>query len=270
MEKKEKFMNLLDKDTSLTEIKPHHYQLTVSDNWSISGIPNGGYLLALMANAMMRRSDKKNTPILTVNYLSRTEPGDAEIFIEEISRSAQFNRLQARLTQNGKEKMRAMGTFAVETVECFIKRYEKSPPAISPLEDCVAIPEMPTYTLYGRMDARLDPACAGWMQGRLTEQSEHKGWISFKDSRPHDAISVALVADAFPPPLFASQGLIAWVPTIELTVNIRNIPQTRWLKCIFRTNFINCGLLEADGEIWDENGELIAISRQIAQFRKIA
>jgi acyl-CoA thioesterase len=263
-------MNLLDQDTALIQIDPFHFKAIVSGNWSISGIPNGGYLLALMANALIQNSDKKGTPILTINYLSRTEPGEAQIHVEEISRSAQFNRLQARLTQNGKEKMRAMGTFAVETGECFIKRYEKTSPEIPPLEDCTAIPEMPTYTLYSQMDARLDPACAGWMQGRLSEASEHKGWISFKDSRPYDVMALALVADAFPPPLFASQGLIAWVPTIELSVNIRNIPVTKWLKCIFRTNFINCGLLEADGEIWDEHGELIAISRQIAQFRKIS
>jgi hypothetical protein len=262
-------MNLLDADTTLTQINPLQFKTTVSGNWSISGIPNGGYLLALMAKSMIQSSDKKGTPILTINYLSRTEPGEAEIFVEEISQSTQFNRLQARLTQNGKEKMRAMGTFAVETGECFIKRYEKPAINISPLQECVVIPEMPTYTLYSQMDARLDPACAGWMQGRLSGKSEHKGWISFKDGRPYDAISIALVADAFPPPIFASQGLIAWVPTIELSVNIRNITDIRWLKCIFRTNFINCGLLEADGEIWDENGELIAISRQIAQFRKI-
>ena len=35
----------------------------------------------------------------------------------------------------------------------------------------------------------------------------------------------------------------------------------------FRTRFITCGLLEEDGEIWDETGQLIAISRQIAQYR---
>lgn len=263
-------MNLLDQDVALAQVDPLHYKTVVSENWSISGIPNGGYLLALMANAMVLCSDKKGTPILTVNYLSRTEPGDAEIFVEEISRSTQFSRMQARLLQNGKEKMRAMGTFAIETDECFIKRYEKPPLEVSPLKDCVAIPQMPTYTLYDQLDARLDPACAGWMLGSLSSKSEHKGWITFKDGRPYDILSVALVADAFPPPIFASQGLIAWVPTVELSVNIRNIPTSRWLKCTFHTSYINCGLLEADGEIWDENDELIAISRQIAQFRKIA
>ena len=42
--------------------------------------------------------------------------------------------------------------------------------------------------------------------------------------------------------------MVAWVPTIELSVNIRNIPTTKWLKCIFQTRFITCGLLEEDGE----------------------
>jgi acyl-CoA thioesterase len=222
-----------------------------------------------MANSMVQCSDKKGTPILTINYLTRTESADAEIFVEEISKTTQFNRVQARLMQNGKEKMRATGTFAIETNECFIKRYDKTAPEISDLDTCIAIPEMPGYTLFSQMDVRLDPGCAGWMQGRLSDKSEHKGWITFKDDRPYDLLSIALVADSFPPPIFASQGLIAWVPTIELSVNMRNIPKTKWLKCIFRTNFINCGLLEADGEIWDETGELIGISRQIAQFRKI-
>ena len=76
-----------------------------------------------------------------------------------------------------------------------------------------------------------------------------------------------LVADSFPPAVLSSQGMVAWVPTIEFSVNIRNLPTTQWLKCIFRTRFITCGLLEEDGEIWDEAGRLIAISRQIAQYR---
>ena len=54
---------------------------------------------------------------------------------------------------------------------------------------------------------------------------------------------------------------------LEFSVNVRNLPATAWLKGVFRTRFITCGLLEEDGEIWDQNGVLIAISRQIAQYR---
>lgn len=118
------------------------------------------------------------------------------------------------------------------------------------------------------MDVLLDPSCAGWMQNRVVDKSENKGWIRFKDRRPFDIPSLLLVADSLPPAVLASQGMVGWVPTIELSVNIRNLPKTEWLNCSLRTRFITCGLLEADGEVWDEAGNLVAISRQIAQMRK--
>ena len=77
-----------------------------------------------------------------------------------------------------------------------------------------------------------------------------------------------MIADAFPPPVFVAYGPVAWVPTIELTVNVRNLPTTPWLKCAFRTRYMDNEILEEDGEVWDGNGELVALSRQVAQFRK--
>jgi hypothetical protein len=113
----------------------------------------------------------------------------------------------------------------------------------------------------------LDPVCTGWISGKLSAKSESKGYIKFKNQRLFDVPSILLIADSFPPAVLSSQGMVAWVPTIELSVNIRKITTTDWLKCSFRTRFITCGLLEEDGEIWDEKDELVAISRQIAQYR---
>jgi acyl-CoA thioesterase len=120
------------------------------------------------------------------------------------------------------------------------------------------------------MDIRLDPACAGWLQGMLADKSEMRGWIRFEDDRPFDIPSILLIADSFPPPVLATEGWTAWVPTIELSVNVRRVPDSKWIKCFQKTRFITCGLLENDGEIWDEEGNLVAISRQIALFRKAA
>ncbi|NNK85732.1 MAG: thioesterase family protein, partial [Desulfobacterales bacterium] len=226
-----------------------------------------GYLMAILAKAMMHQSEMRSTPIITANYLGRCEPGEAKILIERISASKQFERFQAQLHQNGKEKIRAFGTFASEDIDCTLESYEMSEPKITALEKCFPVPELPNYTLFGQMDIRLDPICTGWMSGKLSDNSEILGWIKFKTERPFDILSILLVADSFPPAVLSSQGMVAWVPTIEFSVNIRNIPTTQWLKCIFRTRFITCGLLEEDGEIWDEAGRLVAISRQIAQYR---
>jgi acyl-CoA thioesterase len=261
-------MHQFDEDIALT-LKEHLlFTGTLTDNWSINGNPNGGYLMAILANAMSLKSDKKSTPILTANYISRCVPGKAEVSVETISESNQFNRFQANLFQNGKEKIRAIGTFSDEKDGCFFERFEKSAPDLAPLEECIQIPPIPKYTLFNQIDARLEPESAGWMQGRLSEKSEQKGWVKFKNDRPFDIFSIALIADSFPPPVLASQGMVAWVPTIEFSINIRRIPETKWLKCVFRTRFINCGLLEEDGEVWDEEGNIVALSRQIAQFRK--
>jgi hypothetical protein len=130
------------------------------------------------------------------------------------------------------------------------------------------MPVLPRFTFFNQVDVRLDPACAGWLTGELADRLEQKGWVRFKEPRSYDMISALLIADAFPPPVLAAYGMVAWVPTIELTVNVRNLPTTPWLKCVFRTRYIDNDILEEDGEVWDGKDVLVALSRQVAQFRK--
>ncbi|MDA8142054.1 MAG: thioesterase family protein [Desulfobacteraceae bacterium] len=268
-------MHPFDRDIANTPSdSPLTLAAQVSTDWSINGLPNGGFQMALLANAMQQQSAKKSMAIMTATFIARAAPGAARIELEPIAASSQFERFQARLLQpdpgngnNPREKIRAVGTFVDFSAACTLNRKETGPPEVAPRSQCLAIPHMPKYTLFDQMDVLLDPACIGWMSGKLGEKSEHKGWIKFKQERAYDAASLLLIADSFPPSAFASQGMAAWVPTIEMSVNIRALPASPWLKCIFRTRFITCGLLEEDGELWDETGELVAISRQIAQFR---
>jgi acyl-CoA thioesterase len=260
-------MHPFDRDILFKAGEPFSFSGHISGNWSVNGVPDGGYLMAILAKAMMQHSEMKSTPIITANFLNRCEPGDASITIEKMTTSRQFDRFQGSLSQKGNEKIRAFGTFAVESEACLVENYEASVPEIAALEKCVAVPEHPNYTLFDQLDVRLDPVCTGWISGKLSDTSEIKGWIKFKNDRPFDVLSILLMADSFPPAVISSQGMVAWVPTIELSVNVRKLPETDWLKCSFRTRFITCGLLEEDGEIWDQKGELIAISRQIAQYR---
>ena len=260
-------MHQFDQDIAVESANAHCYTGSIAPNWSINGVPNGGYLMALITNALLQSSQMGTTPIVTANFLKRCHPGDTIVSVERMSLSRQFDRLEARLEQNGEEKIRAFGTFTDEKSECLLESYRTTAPDIRRIEECIAVPEMPEYTLFGRMDIRLDPACTGWFEGKLSGHSEIRGWIRFKDDRAFDVPSILLAADAFPPAVFTSQGMAAWVPTIECSINIRNLPASKSLKCIFRTRFITCGLLEEDGEIWDENNTLVAISRQIAQYR---
>jgi len=118
-------MHQFDKDILFEPGEPFSFSGYITENWSINGVPNGGYLMAILAKAMLQHSEMKSTPIITANFLDRCEPGDARVLIEKMSASRQFDRLQASLYQNGKEKIRSFGTFANENNACIVERYKE-------------------------------------------------------------------------------------------------------------------------------------------------
>lgn len=223
--------------------------------------------MAMLANAVMERSGLKSAPIMTANFVSRSEPGDAEIHVDVIAQSKQFDRYQCRLVQAGMERIRAFATLQRQDGSMPTRRYERSEPPVATLEQSIPIPEMPNYTLYRQMDVRLDPSCAGWLAGSVSQFSEIKGWIRFKEDRPFDVFAAILISDAFPPAVLPSHGMLAWVPTIEFSVNIVHCAPTRWVKCRFHTSFIHNGIFEERGEMWDEKGDLVGLAHQYAQVR---
>jgi acyl-CoA thioesterase len=260
-------MHVFDRDMGGVQESEGVLNVTMSDQWSINHVPNGGYSMALLTRAMIEADKDHVACIVTANYMDRCDPKPAQILMETICESRHFIRKQVRLVQDGKERIRAMGTFVKSSEKCLPRRYEKKPEIVALPDQCLEIPPMGGgYSLFDHVDMRLDPACAGWTRGELTDRSVQKGWIRFKESRAVDVPAIAFFADSFPPCVFASQGMLAWVPTIEFSVNIRQLPVPGWLRAIFTTRFISSGLAEEDGELWDEENNLIAISRQIAKY----
>ncbi len=245
---------------------PQTLAVEVSDQWSINHTPNGGYIMALMLSGL--RLGFKGDPaacIATANYMDRCPKGPGELKLETMGESGTYLRRQARLVQADRERIRAWATlmrFAEQG-----RDLDGVPGELAPPDQCAPVAFMPGYTLFNGIDMRLDPSCSGWMEGRPQGGGSFmKGWIRFRRERPFDAASIALFCDCFPPCVFNRWGMTAWVPTLEYTVNIRQLPQTLWLKGFFKSRFLSAGLVEEDGELWDAAGNLIAVSRQVAKF----
>jgi hypothetical protein len=90
--------------------------------------------------------------------------------------------------------------------------------------------------------------------------------------KPHrhlDALSLLFFCDCLPPPaLLAIAPRFTWVPTIEISVQIRGTPTPGgWLALRHTTRHITGGKLEADCELWDATtGKLVCLSRQFAML----
>ena len=69
------------------------------------------------------------------------------------------------------------------------------------------------------------------------------------------------------PPVFGRITEPAAVPTIDLTVHLRNpLPagSDDWVLVVFRSAVASDGFIEEDGELWSRDGTLLAQSRQLA------
>jgi len=95
-------------------------------------------------------------------------------------------------------------------------------------------------------------------------------WIRLAQPELIDGPVVAAMTDAFPPAVFARSDTPNPVPTVDLTIHFRaSIPPggfdaDRWVLGTFSTRTIADGFLEENGELWTEDGHLLAESRQLA------
>lgn len=202
----------------------------------------------------------------TAHFLRKTAPGPVRISAELLRSGSAHATLQAGLFQDGKETVRVLAIFG--RVPTGGPRTQLEPPLLPPPEECVPIhgptqsPGTEQLDYASTLDVRIHPEVQ-WPHGTLGGKAEVTGWCRMVDDRPHDDASLALLADSFPPPIF-DVFPISNVPTLELTVHIRGLPTGSWLRGRFATRVVNDPYVEEDGQLWDESGNLIVMSRQLA------
>jgi hypothetical protein len=65
-----------------------------------------------------------------------------------------------------------------------------------------------------------------------------------------------MFVDMMPPPAFTLVPNVGWVPTVELTVQVRGKPAPGPILCRARSTTLMNGVTELDCEIWDATGAL--------------
>lgn len=253
-----------DLDTASQRNADNEFSSEVSDRWDIMTFPNGGYLLA-MAGKAVGSASKLEPFSMTAHFLSPATPGPAKISTEAFKTGRRLQHWQASMSQEGNERLRilaAMGDFDQRDGVT----YDQNPcPPAPNFSSCVKLPF--PFRFFEQVDLRLNPNCTDWLQGNSHKQCQLEGWLSFQDGKSVDVWTLLLMADSFPPPAFRHFGTTGWVPTIELNVQIRRRPAPGPIYARFSSRSIIDGYLETDSELWDCNGELVALGRQLALLR---
>ena len=257
--------------------EPGRFSSEVDAGWTVVGKPNGGYLLANLANAageavVAAGAPHRDPMAATAHYLRAPDPGPTEIHTEVLRLGRGASQARATLFQGGKPYVDA--TFTLGTLT------DDPPPPwwtgrtgfdVPPIADCIRLPARREgadfeVAIMDRADIRLDPAIMGWTRGERSSDAELRGWIAFADGRPVDALGLLFFLDALPPATFplAPTG---WVPTLSLTAYVRALPVAGPLKVCQRAHSIDQDQVDESCEIWDASGRLVAQSTQLAGIR---
>ncbi len=233
--------------------------------------PNGGYLQCVMANAALAAASEHGSTHLhatavTTNYSGSAVVGPAELEarVRRVGRGVSF--VYVTLSQAGvltTESLVTVGTLRDEPPRYLGLR----PPTIAPLDACRRSVGDGTPNIARVLDLRMDPAFAGWSIGETRDVGEVRAWLRLAEgSDEWDPLSLLFASDALPPATFPL-GSTGWVPTLQLTSYVRQIPHGTWLRGRQRCVVIAGGLVDERCELFDERDELVVTSSQMAMVR---
>ena len=249
----------------MTQVEPNQWQGHLSPHWNIGDNPNGGYMVACALRAMTQSVAHPDPLTVTTHFLRPGSP-DQPFHVEvDVLRSGKtLSTLRATLSQANKARIEVLAAFGdLGTSAGVTTRIETPPPAIPGPEDCVlrsGATQGIHLPILERLEIRLHPEHA---QAGESTRAELAGWIRFADGVPPDACALPLFADAYPPSPFTLLGSVGWVPTLELTVQVRKRPEAGWIQAQFKTEDLQGGRMIESGMLWDQAGDIVAQSRQL-------
>lgn len=248
---------------------PGRWKADVPEGWDIFGVTNGGFLMGIATRAMVSEADGRELISVTGSFLNPVSKGPVGIDVEVLKSGRSLSTLRATLSREGQSLLFVTGVFAEpDRAKPDRDLLTGHPLQLPPPEDCIRATPSKTTPLpppfVGKVDVRIHPEDAGVFSGEPHGDPVMRGWFRLLDDEEMDTHVVPLATDALPPAIFNSPYPAGWTPTVDLTVQIRNPSPRGWLACRFATRFVTDGMLEEDGEIWDQDGRLVALSRQLA------
>lgn len=245
------------------------YCAQVHPEWNGPAAPNGGVIAATLLRAAQAELGPGAPPPRTVaaHFLEAPAPGPAEIVVEVLRRGRRVSAAEARLSQG--ERLAATATVVFSAARA--QAATRTRPAPAELARDARAPALQpglggdgARPLFSAL--RLTPVLGG-PPLRGGESPVTGGWVALgDDDAPLDPARLCALCDLWWPAVFGILDRPHPVPTLQLTVYLRQIerPVSPPVFARFETRVIAEAHLEESGELWSGAGELLAESHQLA------
>jgi acyl-CoA thioesterase len=254
-----------ERDTAVEPVGDGSFRGHVSADWFTPRGANGGFLAAVVLRAIMAAEhDARRAPrSLTLHYLRPPADGDVTISVVEERRGGSVTTYSARLEQDGRLCVLALAALS-QDFDSSLNYGPRMPDAAPPngLVSRAGDDSLPPIARRFKTQGAV-----GYAPFSSGPEAVTGGWIAFDGDEPSplDAPALALLSDAWLPSMFVLVQEFIGVPTIDLTIHFR--ARTEGLSgpalAVFRSRASAEGFFEEDGELWSQDGTLLAQSRQL-------
>jgi acyl-CoA thioesterase len=253
-----------ERDTAVEALGGGTFRGRVVPAWFTPRGANGGFLAAIVLRAIMDSElEAERAPrSLTLHYLRPPAEGELLITVTEERRGRQLTTYSARAEQDGRLCILALAALSKD-FPTSLNYGERMPQAAPPnglvVRDDPKLP--PIAHRFATQNAIGHPPFSG------ADEALTGGWIAFAGDEPSPLgpPALALLSDAWLPAPFVLLRDFVGVPTIDLTIHFRARSEglTGPALAVFRSRTAAEGFFEEDGELWSQDGTLLAQSRQL-------
>ena len=260
-------MSQFARETAVVQVADMHWRAELHEGWRIGAVPNGGYVLAVAGRVLSEALAHRDPLSINAFYLAPTVLGPVDCKVELLRAGRNTTHASLKMLQHGELKVQVTAIYT-ELARLAGESWSAKPrPQYPCWDECTPSEQDKVEFFRERVEIRLVSGAEVFTKREPNGSGEFRGWIRLRDGTPPDPISLLMFADAFAPPAFTIFGPLHWVPTLELTVQVRARPTPGPLQARFYSRHLTRGVIEEDGEYWDSSGELVAISRQTAKLR---
>lgn len=259
-------MASFDDAIAVRQIAENRWAGDIPEGWRIGAVPNGGLVLALAGSVLRQALPHPDPLTMHILYLAPTELGPVECEVEILRCGGSTSFATLSLFQHDEIKVQVSASFS-ELERLSGENWSTlERPQCTPIEE-IAVTGEHGIELRRSVDMHYASGGEVFKRGEPDGSGCFNGYMKFSDGRDPDVLSLLLFADAMAPPVFTVFGALHWVPTVDLSVQIRRHPAPGPIQACFRSRHMSAGIVEEDGELWDSQGNLVALSRGTSKVR---
>lgn len=253
--------------TEFEQTKPE-YHVTIDKTWGQGRTLYGGVSAALTYQAAENLiEDNRGVRSFHCNFIGPINPGEQiEVTAEILRTGKNVTQILAKASQNGRICTMSQICFGVKRASKLdshaLDKHNMTPPKKGKF--IPKIPKLvPDFIQY--FDMALDKGSFGI--GKSDEAVLH-GWNRFKKS-PEKMTIAYLIAlmDAWPPTMFQLMRLPAPASTMSWDIEFiqpdLSLRSDQWFASETQARHIKDGYGHEEAKFWDQNGNLLALSRQV-------